>query len=98
MLRQHYNSTPQRVELNFFTLALLTMRSRYSGIFTPRKGGVRFAIVAVDYFTKWAKVEALVNITIKCIETFLWKNVVCHYGIPYAFVMDNGKQFNCDSF
>jgi hypothetical protein len=55
-------------------------------------------IVAVDYFTKWVEVEALVNITAKSIEWFLWKNVVCHYGISHAFITDNGKQFDCDSF
>ena len=65
----------------------------------PRgKGGVRLAVVAVNYFTKWVKVEALVNITAKSIEWFLWKNVVCQYGIPHAFVTDNRKQFDCDSF
>ena len=40
----------------------------------------------------------MVNITAKGMEQFLWKNVVCHYGISHAFVTDNGKQFNCDSF
>ncbi|XP_059461845.1 uncharacterized protein LOC132190823 [Corylus avellana] len=61
-------------------------------------GGVRFAVVAVDYFTKWVEVEALVNITAKSIEKFLWKNVICRHGIPHAFVTDNGKQFDYDSF
>jgi hypothetical protein len=65
----------------------------------PRgKGGVRFAVVAVDYFTKWVEVEPLVNITAKTIERFLWKNVVCRYGVPHAFVTDNGKQFDCEPF
>ena len=65
----------------------------------PRgNGGVRFVVVAVDYFTKWVEVEALVNITAKSIERFLWKNMVCQYGILHAFVTDNGKQFDCDSF
>jgi hypothetical protein len=54
--------------------------------------------VAVDYFTKWAEVEALSSITTKCIKRFLWKNVICRYGIPHAFVTNNGKQFDCDSF
>jgi hypothetical protein len=62
------------------------------------KGGVRFAVVAVDYFTKWVEVEAQVNITAKSIEQFLWKNVVSRYSIPHAFVTDNEKQFSCDSF
>jgi hypothetical protein len=62
------------------------------------KKGVQFAVVAIDYFTKWAEVEALVNITAKSIEQFLWKNVICHYGIPYAFIIDHEKQFDCDLF
>jgi transposase InsO family protein len=65
----------------------------------PReKGGVQFTVVAMDYFTKWVEVEPLVNIIAKSIEQFLWKNIVCHYGVPCAFVIDNGKQFDCDSF
>jgi ribonuclease HI len=65
----------------------------------PRgKGGVRFAVVAVDYFTKWTEVEPLVNITTTAIQRFLWKNVVCRYGVPHAFVTDNGKQFDCEPF
>jgi hypothetical protein len=62
------------------------------------KGGVRFAVVAVDYFTKWAEVEPLVNITAKTIERFLWKNVVYRYSVPHAFVTNNGKQFDCEPF
>jgi hypothetical protein len=37
------------------------------------KGGYKFTVVAVDYFTKWAKVEALAIITIGNIKSFLWK-------------------------
>jgi hypothetical protein len=55
-------------------------------------------VVAVDYFTKWVEVEPLVNITAKIVERFLWKNVVCRYGVPHAFVTDNGKQFDCEPF
>jgi hypothetical protein len=34
----------------------------------------------------------------KSIENFLWKNVICRYGVPHAFLIDNGKQFDCNSF
>jgi hypothetical protein len=74
------------------------MGGRYSRTITPREGGVRFAVVAVDYFTKWVEAEPLVSITAKVIERFLWKNVVCRYGVPHAFVTDNGKQFDCEPF
>ncbi|XP_059461857.1 uncharacterized protein LOC132190840 [Corylus avellana] len=96
--RQHYQATPRGIELSLLTTALLAMGGRYSRATTSRKGGVRFAVVAVDYFTKWVEVDALVNITAKSIEMFLWKNVICRYDIPHAFVTDNGKQFDCDSF
>jgi hypothetical protein len=62
------------------------------------KGGCRFIVVAVDYFTKWAEVEALATITTRNIQSFLWKSVVCRYGIPHAFVTENGKQFDCEPF
>jgi hypothetical protein len=74
------------------------MGGGYSGTIAPRKRGVRFAVVAVDYFTKWAEVEPLANITTKTIQRFLWKSVVCRYGVPHAFVTDNGKQFDCEPF
>ncbi|KAB2600650.1 hypothetical protein D8674_038528 [Pyrus ussuriensis x Pyrus communis] len=41
------------------------------------KGNVRYAIVAVDYFTKWAEVEPLATITEVKIEDFVWKNILC---------------------
>ena len=61
------------------------------GPLSKREGGVQFAVVVVDYFTKWVEVEALVNITSKNIEQFLWRNVICRYGISHAFITDNIK-------
>jgi hypothetical protein len=79
-------------------LALLTIGSRHSGTIASREGGVRFAVVDVDYFTKWVEVEPLVNITAKSIKRFLCKNVVCRYGVPHAFVTNNRKQFDYEPF
>ena len=53
------------------------------------KGKVRYAIVAVDYFTKWAEVKPLIIITEEKIEDFIWKNILCRLGIPNAIVTDN---------
>ncbi|BFG15771.1 hypothetical protein CerSpe_020450 [Prunus speciosa] len=62
------------------------------------KGQVKYAIVAVDYFTKWAEAEALATITAACIETFVWQNIVCRFGIPQTIVTDNGRQFDNTKF
>ncbi|CAL2255800.1 unnamed protein product [Prunus armeniaca] len=40
------------------------------------KGQVKYAVITVDYVTKWAEAEALATITAACIETFFWQNIV----------------------
>ncbi|KAM2209238.1 hypothetical protein ACFXTI_025127 [Malus domestica] len=62
------------------------------------KGKVCYAVVAVDYFTKWAEVEPLATITEAKIEDFVWKNILCRFGIPNAIVTDNGRQFDNKKF
>ncbi|KAI5342523.1 hypothetical protein L3X38_010398 [Prunus dulcis] len=39
------------------------------------KGQVKYAVVAVDYFTKWTEAEALATITAARIESFVWQNI-----------------------
>jgi hypothetical protein len=62
------------------------------------RGGVKFAIVAVDYFTKWEEAEALTSITTLSVAWFPWKSVVTRFGISHAFVTDNGREFDCQLF
>ncbi|KAK3043582.1 hypothetical protein RJ639_002161 [Escallonia herrerae] len=61
-------------------------------------GQRRFVIVAIDYFTKWTEAESLATITSAKCEDFFWKNVVCHFGVPRALVIGNGKQFDNNNF
>jgi hypothetical protein len=68
------------------------------GLMPSGKGNKKFVVVAVDYFTKWAEAEALAAITTDNVIKFLWKSIVCRFGIPYAMVTDNGKQFDCARF
>ncbi|CAL8999793.1 unnamed protein product [Prunus brigantina] len=53
------------------------------------KGRVKYAVVAVDYFTKWAEAEALATITAARIETFVWQNILC-FASP-AHPQSNGQ-------
>ena len=62
------------------------------------KGQVKFLLVAIDYFTKWVKAEALVTITEAKIRNFVWKNVICRFGIPMTIISDNGQQFDNQGF
>ncbi|CAL8114257.1 unnamed protein product [Prunus armeniaca] len=58
----------------------------------------KFAVVTIDYFTKWTEAEALTKITTAKIEHFVWKNILCRFGLPNVIVTDNGKQFDCSRF
>lgn len=62
------------------------------------KGSRKFLVVAVDNFTKWAEEEAFVTITTENVTNFLWKSVMCRFGISHVFVTDNEKQFDCGPF
>ena len=59
---------------------------------------LKFLIVGIDYFTKLVEAEALATITEKNIRNFVWRNIICRYGIPRVIVSDNGKQFDNSAF
>ena len=68
------------------------------GPLSQGKGQVKFLLVAIDYFTKWVEVEALATITKARIQSFVWKNIICRFGIPLTIILDNGQQFNNQAF
>ncbi|GJR65017.1 reverse transcriptase domain-containing protein [Tanacetum coccineum] len=67
-----------------------------AGHFPVPEGGLKFLIVAIDYFTKWIEAKAVATITGNQVKRFVWDNIVCRFGLPGEIVSDNGKQF-CDN-
>ena len=59
---------------------------------------LKFLIVGIDYFTKWVEAEALATITKENMKNFIWRYIVCRFGIPRVLVSDNEKQFDNDAF
>ena len=55
---------------------------------------MKFLVVGIDYFTKWVKAEPLKSITQQNIKNFVWKNILCRFGVPKVLVFDNGCQFD----
>jgi ribonuclease HI len=102
------------LQCQIFSPAIRTPPEKLASIFSPcpfakwgidligplptGKGGVQYAIVAVDYFTKWAEAETLAKATDYQVINFVWKNVICRFGTPIAIVSDNGPQFNSTRF
>lgn len=62
------------------------------------KSQIQYAIVAVDYFTKWVKAKALATITTEAITDFIWKNIICKFGLPRVFVAELGKHVDSAEF
>ena len=67
------------------------------GPFLQAVGGYRFLYVAIDKFTKWPEVTAVVNITKKSAVAFL-KSIVYRFGVPNRIIADNGTQFKSRLF
>ena len=38
--------------------------------------------------------EPLAKITQQNIKNFVWKNIVCRFGVPRVLISDNGQQFD----
>ena len=57
------------------------------------KKQVKFFLVAIDYFTKWVEAEPLEIIMESKIQNFVWKNIVCRFGILRTIIADNRRQF-----
>jgi len=54
---------------------------------------MKYLVVAIKYFTKWIEAEPVAQITAHKVQHFVWKNIVCGFGIPKRLVSDNGTQF-----
>jgi hypothetical protein len=55
-------------------------------------------VVAVEYFSKWIEVKPLATITSATIQKFFWQSIVCRFGVPKAITVDNGTQFDAETF
>nr|CAN71500.1 hypothetical protein VITISV_007955 [Vitis vinifera] len=58
----------------------------------------KFLLVATDYFSKWVEAEAYASIKDKDVTKFVWKNIVCRFGISHTIIADNGPQFDSIAF
>ena len=50
----------------------------------------KFLIITIDYFTKWVEAEPLAKITEAKVQDFVWKSIMCRFGLPRTLITDNG--------
>jgi ribonuclease HI len=68
------------------------------GLLPTAQRNLKFAFVAVEYFTKWIEARAVSTITSKTAQKFFWQNIVCRFRVPSELIVDNDKQFDSQDF
>lgn len=51
-------------------------------------------MVAIDYFIRWIEAKSLAKIAEARVKDFIWKSLVCCFGLLKVLIIDNGHQFN----
>jgi ribonuclease HI len=68
------------------------------GPLPPAQGNLRYVVVVVEYFSKWIEAKPLAIITSATVQKFFWQNIVCRFGVLKAITVDNGTQFDAETF
>jgi hypothetical protein len=68
------------------------------GPLPPPQGNLKYVVVAVEYFSKWIEAKPLAIITSATVQKFFWQSIVCRFGVPKAITIDNGTQFDAETF
>ena len=76
-------------------MAFVEMGVDIVGPLPTAPGNLRFATVALEYFTKWIEAKALANITSGTLIRFVWQRIICHFGVPSNIIVDNEKPIDC---
>ena len=50
----------------------------------------KLLLVATDYFSKWVEAKSFSSIKDRDVTQFIWKNIVCRFGISRSIVSDTG--------
>lgn len=79
-------------------MAISTLGIDVVGPLPQGKKQVKFLVIAIDYFTKWVEAVPLAVIIEAKIQNFVWKNIVCRFGISRVIISNNRQQFDCNKF
>jgi transposase InsO family protein len=64
----------------------------------PAQGNLKYVVVAVEYFSKWIEAKPIATITSATVQKFFWQNIVCRFCVPKAITVNNGTQFDVETF
>ena len=61
---------------------------------TETSQGNKYIVVAIDYFTKYLKIRALINANAKSVANFIYEDIICRHGCPKKIISDRRIHFN----
>jgi transposase InsO family protein len=79
-------------------LAIAKMGPRFVRTAPTSARNLKYVVVVVEYFSKWIEAKPLATITLATVQKFFWQNIVCRFGVPKAITVDNGTQFDAETF
>ena len=59
---------------------------------------LKYMLALTDYFSKWVEVAVFSEVKEEHVESFVWRNIICRYGILKEIVTDKGSQFVAKKF
>jgi IS30 family transposase len=80
------------------TWPLARWRIDIIGKLPTAQGNLQYAVVTVEYFTKWIETKLVTNMSSFTMKKFLWQNIICRFGVLRHITVDNGTQFDSQNF
>ncbi|XP_061347978.1 uncharacterized protein LOC133293426 [Gastrolobium bilobum] len=50
-------------------------------------GGMKWLLVAIDYFSKWIEAEALATISANKVRRFFYRQIISQFGVPHTIIV-----------
>jgi len=88
-----HKAPPKKLRLIYSSWPFHTWGIDILGPFPLAITQMKYLVVAIEYFMKWIEAELVAQITTHKVQHFVWRNIVCRFGVPRRLVSDNGTQF-----
>jgi hypothetical protein len=72
----------------FYTVALDTV-----GPLRETKDGNRYALVAIDRYSKWCEARPIRDHDVAIVIRFLEEEIICRFGVPRFILTNNGGKW-----
>ncbi len=63
------------------------------GPFPETKNGNRYALVAIDHYSKWLESRPIKDHDVATATRFLEEKIICRFGLPRFILIDNGGEW-----